>query len=100
MIDMSLSLYVDVHVAASITVGLRQRGLDVITAQDDGRSRASDEELLERASDLGRLFFTQDNDVFAIASQWQLDGAPFYGVVYAHQLAAGIGALIRDLELV
>ena len=31
---MSLALYMDHHIKASITSGLRQRGLDVLTAEE------------------------------------------------------------------
>jgi hypothetical protein len=33
---MPLSLYMDVHVPAAITAGLRRRGVDVLTSQEDG----------------------------------------------------------------
>ena len=93
-------LYVDVHVPAAITAGLRRRGMDVLTSQEDGSNRLPDDQLLRRSTALGRVLFSQDDDLLAIAAQWQLDGIPFNGVVYAHQLSAGIGRLISDLELV
>jgi predicted nuclease of predicted toxin-antitoxin system len=52
----------DVHVPAAITAGLRQRKIDVLTSQDDGTVRFTDNELLMRATDLGRVLFTQDAD--------------------------------------
>ena len=33
---MSLALYMDVHVPAAITRGLRRRSVEVLTAQEDG----------------------------------------------------------------
>jgi hypothetical protein len=33
---MSVRLYMDVHVRRAVTEGLRMRGVDVLTAQDDG----------------------------------------------------------------
>jgi len=57
---MALKLYMDVHVPRSITVGLRLRGRDVLTAQEDGAARLQDPELLDRAAELGRVLFTQD----------------------------------------
>ena len=41
-----LRLYMDVHVKAAITAGLRQRGIDVLTAQEDGTERWDDDRLL------------------------------------------------------
>ena len=37
-----LRLYMDVHVKAAITTGVRRRGIDVVTAQEDGSQRLED----------------------------------------------------------
>ena len=42
-----LLLYMDVHVKAAITAGVRQRGVDVLTAQEDVADRLDDKHLLE-----------------------------------------------------
>ena len=97
---MSLPLYVDHHVRAAATKGLRRRGIDVLTAFEDGRAEAPDEELLARATELGRVVFTQDDDVLAIADDWQRVGRHFAGVVYAHQLQATVGQIVSDLQLI
>lgn len=97
---MPLSFYMDVHVPAAITAGLRQRGIDVLTSQEDGTDRWPDERLLERATEIGRLLFSQDDDLLAVAAAYQQESHAFGGVVYAHQLSAGIGTLVKDLELV
>jgi hypothetical protein len=89
----------DVHVPAAITAGLRHRGLDVLTSQEDGSDQWPDDRLLERAGELGRVLFSQDDDVLRVASAWQREARSFGGVIYAHQLSAGIGALVQDLEL-
>jgi len=36
---MAIALYMDVHIPKAITVGLRLRGVEVLTAQEDGRKR-------------------------------------------------------------
>jgi predicted nuclease of predicted toxin-antitoxin system len=59
----------DQHIPRAITVGLRLRGIDVITAFEDKASEMNDSELLNRASELGRVLFTQDNDLLAEASK-------------------------------
>ena len=64
---MTLRLYMDHHVPFAITVGLRQRGVDVLTAEDDGTATLDDDPLLERATSLGRALFSQDADLLAIA---------------------------------
>ena len=96
---MSLRLYMDVHIPATVTEGLRLRGVDVLTSQEDGTREADDEALLVRASQLGRLLFSQDRDLLRLAAQWQQSGQEFSGIVYAHQQHASIGQLVEDLEL-
>ena len=97
---MSLRLYMDVHVPRAITDGLRVRGLDVLTAQEDSAPRLSDPDLLDRATALGRVLFTQDRDLLRETTQRQRSGRPFAGLVYAHPLRATIGQCVRDLELI
>lgn len=97
---MPLPLLMDVHVPVAITAGLRRRGIDVLTSQEDGSDQLPDDRLLVRSTELGRVLFSQDDDLLALAAQWQQEGTAFKGVIYAHQLSAGIGALVNDLELV
>jgi len=93
-------VYMDVHVPAAISAGLRRRGIDVLTSQEDGTTRLPDERLLERATSLGRILFSQDEDLLRVTTEWQSKGVSFHGVIYAHQMSAGIGRLVLDLELV
>ena len=95
-----LQLYMDAHVKAAITAGVRRRGLDVVTAQEDGSQRLEDAALLARATVLGRVLFSQDDDLLAITRAHQREGARFAGLIYGHQLAATIGKYVLDLELV
>ena len=62
-----VSLYMDHHVPSAITEGLRKRGVDVLTAEEDGAARLDDDPLLDRATSLGRVLFSQDQDLLAIA---------------------------------
>ena len=57
---MAVALYLDVHVPRAIALQLRRRGVNVVTAIEDGSDELPDEELLERARTLGRVLFTQD----------------------------------------
>ena len=93
-------LYMDHHVPSAITAGLRQRGVDVLTADEDGSATLDDDPLLDRATSLGRVLFSQDQDLLAIAHGRLQTGAAFAGVVYAHQLGISIGQAVRDLELI
>ena len=96
---MSLKLYMDVHVRRAVTSGLRLREVDVLTAQDDGTTRLPDDRLLDRATELGRVLFSQDHDLLAEATKRQRAGTHFAGVIYAHQLGITIGQCIDELEL-
>jgi predicted nuclease of predicted toxin-antitoxin system len=96
---MPLSIYMDVHVPLAITEGLRRRRIDVLTSQEDGTMEEDDESLLVRSTGLGRLLFTQDQDLLAIAAKWQASGKPFAGILYAHQQASSLGRLVADIEL-
>jgi hypothetical protein len=94
-----VALYMDHHVPSAITAGLRIRGVDVITAEEDDSATLDDDLLLDRATTLGRVLFSQDDDLLAITHQRLQSGREFAGVVYAHQLAISIGKAVRDLEL-
>lgn len=97
---MSLSLYLDHHVPVAIAEGLRERGVDVLTAAEDRAADWDDEDILQRATDLQHVVFTQDRDFLAIARRWYQDGRSFSGLIYAHQLRITIGQAITDLELI
>jgi hypothetical protein len=90
----------DPHVHAAITDGLRRRGAEVITAQEDGATRFDDERLLERATQLGCVLFSQDKDLLILTHRWLQTDRKFAGLVYAHQLSVAIGQAVRDLEVI
>jgi len=96
----SLSFYLDHHVPAAIAVGLRQRQINVLTVQEDGRADWDDDRLLERALELGRVVFTQDKDFLVLAADWQRQRREFAGMVYGHQLRVTIGGTVHDLALI
>ena len=50
----------DVHIPQAITVQLRRRKVDVLTAFDDDTQKLPDSELLTRVTELNRVLFTQD----------------------------------------
>lgn len=89
----------DVHVPAAITRGLVLRGVDVLTAQLDETTQLDDSALLDRATALRRVLFSQDEDLLAEATSRQRSGKSFGGVIYAHQLGITIGRAIEDLQI-
>ena len=90
----------DVHVRRPVTTALRVRSVEVLTSQEDGTSRWDDDDLLDRATELGRVFFTQDDDLLHEACSRQRHGTPFGGVIYAHQQNITVRRTIDDLELI
>lgn len=97
---MNLPLYMDENVHGAITSGLRLREVDVLTVQEDNLSGFADMLVLDRATELGRIVFSQDRDFLVEAKHRQSRGVPFPGIVYGHQLVVQIGDCIRDLELI
>jgi len=97
---MPLKLYMDHHVPRAITLGLRLRQVDVLTAYEDQAHEVADPDLLDRATSLRRVLFTQDDDLLAEAAHRQRAGIAFGGVIYAHQEAVSIGQCVQDLEVI
>ena len=97
---MPVRLYMDVHVPQAITDQLRERGVDVLTAIEDGAREFTDNQVLERARELGRAVFTHDIRFKALAEDWQREGRQFAGLIFGHPLRATIGQFVRDLELI
>ena len=97
---MPLAFYMDHHVPRAITLGLRLRGVDVLTAYEDGASELDDAALLDRTSELGRVLFRRDDDLLAKAAKGQREEIPFHRIIYAHQLRVSIGKCVQDLEII
>jgi uncharacterized protein DUF5615 len=95
-----IGLYMDVHVPKAITDSLRLRGIDVLTAQEDGTSTLEDPALLDRATELGRALMTQDHDLLVEATRRQREGFEFAGVIFGHQLQVSIRQAIDGLAVI
>jgi predicted nuclease of predicted toxin-antitoxin system len=88
----------DVHIPYAIALQLRRRGVDILTSQEDGTHRLDDSKLLDRASSLGRVLVTQDDDLLREAASRQEQALPFVGVIYVSALRVTLGEMIVDLE--
>lgn len=66
---MPASLYMDEQVDSRVTQGLRRRGIDVLTVQEDGHQSAGDPSVLDRAATLNRVLFTHDRHFLAEAAR-------------------------------
>ncbi len=94
---MPVGLYFDHNVNRAIAQGLRLRGVDVLTAFEDGAHRLPDTELLDRATRLGRILCSSDSDLIVEARRRQRERGSFAGVRYAHQ-GAPVSICIEALE--
>lgn len=74
---MAIKFYMDEHVHPGVTKALRQRGFDVLTAQQAGILNVDDEDHLQFAASESRVIFTQDEDF--------LKATNLKGIAYAHQ---------------
>jgi predicted nuclease of predicted toxin-antitoxin system len=95
-----IKFYTDENVSKTVIMGLRQRGVDVLSVPEAGTLGASDEEHLRVAASDERVIFTQDRDFLRLAAA----GARHAGIVYATQnrsvgrLIFGLGPIHQVLE--
>ncbi len=97
---MSVKLYMDEHIHRAITSGLRLRRIDVLTVQEDGYKGYPDSIILDRATELKRLLFSQDQDFLIESNRRQAQNIKFAGVIFARQSIVSIGQCIHDLEII
>ena len=90
-----IRFYMDEHVPAAVTQGLRRRGVEALTVQEAGLRSATDEEQLAFALAQRRVVFTQDADFPRLHAA----GVHHAGIVYAPQQTP-VGAMIRGLMLI
>lgn len=93
-------LYFDHHVPSAIARGIRLRGIDVLTAEDDASKQLPDDDLLSRATSLGRALVSHDRDLPEIVAQWQAAGRMFAGLVRITHAIDNYGWLITDLDTI
>lgn len=93
--DERIKFYMDEQVPRAVALGLRQRGVDVLTVQEAGMRGVTDEQQVAFASQERRVIFTRDTDFLRIHAE----GHPHAGIVYAPQRLA-IGTIIRGLMLI
>jgi hypothetical protein len=96
----AIQFYFDQNVSRAIVNGLRLKGVEVLTAFEDGRARWDDVALLDRTTQLGRVFFTHDRDFLREAARRQKAALYFTGIIFAQMEGSLISVYIRDLELI
>src|SRR5262245_9664468 len=94
-----IEYYFDENIDGPVARGLRRRGINVLTAQDDGHRQTDDRVSLDRALSLSRVMFSQDEDMVLEAVRRQRTGESFAGLVFA-PIRLPFRKYIDDLELI
>jgi hypothetical protein len=78
--------------------GLRSRGIDVVTAADEGMIRSKDDEHLALASNQGRALYSFNvGDYHELHTEWTTSGRDHAGIILAQQKRYATGEQIRRL---
>jgi len=95
----AVRLYFDADsMQRAVIVGLRARGLDVLTALEAGTTHVTDEEQLEFARSKERVLFSFNVAHFSrLHSEWLSRGRPHAGIIVAPQQCYAVGERIRRI---
>jgi hypothetical protein len=91
----SIRYYFDQHLQGSVAAGLRQHGVDVLTAQEAGRCGLPDPDQLAFATADARVMVTFDSDYLALHHA----GVRHAGIAWCPAAKYRIGQLVRMLLL-
>lgn len=87
-----VSFYLDESLSPEIVTQLRMQGIDIIR----GPLRADDLVHLERATDMGRVVCTEDDDFLKLAAQ----GKTHAGIIWGEQNKRSIGDWVKYLGFI
>ena len=91
----SIRFFFDQHIFGAVVNGLRQRGVDVLTAQEAGRCGVPDPEQLAFATEDERVMVSFDVDFIALHQA----GVEHSGIAWCRATKYKIGELIQMLLL-
>ena len=89
-----LRFYLDENIPTEIARQLRRSGIDAVSALDLGQLGASDPSHLKRATEMGRILCTHDQDFLRLAAE----GHEHAGIASALQASSTIGGWVRALR--
>ena len=92
MEQIQIRFYIDENLSPEIVKQLRMHGIDVIR----GPLGADDPRHLERATGMGRVLCTSDDDFIKLAAQ----GIEHAGIIWGEQADHSIGDWVKYLQLV
>ena len=88
--------YLDQHIHGAIASGLRQHGIDVLTAQEAGRCGLADADQLAFAMSQERVMVTHDTDYLALAASGVAHAGIAWGDATKYRM---VGPLLQMLVL-
>lgn len=94
--DNAIRLYFDESVEVAVTEQLRRRGIDVVNVRGLGLLGDTDINHLKRATEMGRVLCTYDQDFLRIAAE----GTEHGGIIFAFQDRTSVGDWVNGMELV
>jgi hypothetical protein len=95
-LDNAIRLYLDENVETAIATQLRARGIEVVTVDELNLKGDSDENHLQRATEMGYVLCTYDMDYTRLHAK----GIEHAGIVFAKKRDTTLGDWIRGLELI
>jgi len=92
----AIRLYLDENVQIVVATQLRRKGIEVVTVRDLGLLGDKDENHLRRATEMGYVLCTHDDDYLILAA----NGMEHAGIVFGIQETHTIGDWVKGLELI
>lgn len=96
---MKIRLYFDEDSTdKDLVLALRSRGIDVVTAYEEGMHGSDDEQELQHARELGRVLYTFNvRDFWRIRAHFMKKGESHPGIILARQQLYSVGEQMRRL---
>ncbi len=92
----AIRLYFDENVEIVVAEQMRARGVEAIIVQDLGLLGDTDENHLERASRMGYVLCTYDQDYLRISAKL----IEHSGIIFPQNRSTSVGDWVRGLELI
>ena len=89
------SLVADMDIAVTVIRFLRERGVDVVSAREEGWSGYEDRDILREAHEMNRFVLTHDSDYGELVIH---QGATTRGIIYMRAGSSESKAVIAGLQ--
>jgi hypothetical protein len=92
----AIRLYFDENVEIAVAEQIQAHGIEAVTVRDLARLGDTDENRLARATQMGHVLCTCDQDYLRLAAE----GVEHAGIIFAQDRTTTIGDWLRRLELI